>query len=120
VFYLPTGLAWYSVGSGISCGARKLARTPRVTKKKNKIMDLRMKRMFDIIFYIYRKCIEIVFTFKKLFLILINQNNINTINKINSYKNIFQKIKASGAFHDSDSEFFFLISTVRPTIKELI
>ena len=86
-------------------------------------MDLRMKRMFDIIFYIYRKCIEIVFTFKKLFLILINQNNINTINKINSYKNIFQptkKIKARGAFHDSDSEFFFLISTVRPTIKELI
>jgi hypothetical protein len=91
-------------------------------------MDLKMKRMFDIIFYIYRKCIEIVFTFKKLFLILINQNNINTINKINlkkinSYKNIFQptkKIKARGAFHDSDSEFFFLISTVRPTIKELI
>jgi hypothetical protein len=100
VFYLPTGLAWYSVGSGISCGARKLARTPRVTKKKNKIMDLRMKRMFDIIIYIYRKCIEIVFTFKKLFLILINQNNINTINKINlkkinSYKNIFQPTKKS-------------------------
>jgi hypothetical protein len=58
-------------------------------------MDLRMKRMFDIIFYIYRKCIEIVFTFKKLFLILINQNNINTINKINSYKNIFQPTKKS-------------------------
>jgi len=34
VSYLPTGLAGCSVGPGISCGARKLARTPRVTKKK--------------------------------------------------------------------------------------
>jgi len=34
--YLPTGLAGCSVGPGISCGARKLARTPRVTKKKEK------------------------------------------------------------------------------------
>jgi hypothetical protein len=36
VFYLPTGLAGCSVGPGISCGARKLTRTPRVTKKKKK------------------------------------------------------------------------------------
>jgi len=34
--YLPTGLAGCSVGPGISCGARKLARTPRVIKKKKK------------------------------------------------------------------------------------
>jgi len=34
VSYLPAGLAGCSVGPGISCGARKLARTPRVTKKK--------------------------------------------------------------------------------------
>jgi hypothetical protein len=34
--YLFTGLAWYSVGPEISCGARKLARTPRVKKKKGK------------------------------------------------------------------------------------
>jgi hypothetical protein len=34
VSYLPTGLAGCSVGPGISCGARKLTRTPRVTKKK--------------------------------------------------------------------------------------
>jgi len=31
--YLPTGLAGCSVGPGISRGARKLARTPRVIKK---------------------------------------------------------------------------------------
>jgi len=29
-----TGLAGCSVGPGISCGARKLAQTPRFTKKK--------------------------------------------------------------------------------------
>lgn len=34
VSYLSTGLAGCSVGSGISCGVRKLARTPQVTKKK--------------------------------------------------------------------------------------
>ena len=34
VSYLPTRLARCSVGPGISCGARKLAQTPRVTKKK--------------------------------------------------------------------------------------
>ena len=34
--YLPTGLAGCSVDPGISCGTRKLARTPRVTKKKKK------------------------------------------------------------------------------------
>jgi hypothetical protein len=33
-FYLPTRLAGYSVNSGISCGARKLTRTPRIKKKK--------------------------------------------------------------------------------------
>jgi hypothetical protein len=36
VSYLPTGLAGYSVGPGINFDARKLARTPRVTKKKKK------------------------------------------------------------------------------------
>jgi hypothetical protein len=35
VSYLFTGLAGCSVGPGISCGARKLARTHRVTKKKS-------------------------------------------------------------------------------------
>jgi len=30
VFYLSTGLAGCSVGPGISCGARKLARTPQI------------------------------------------------------------------------------------------
>jgi hypothetical protein len=34
VFYLFTWLTGCSVNPGISCGARKLARTPRVTKKK--------------------------------------------------------------------------------------
>jgi hypothetical protein len=34
VSYLPIGLAGCSVGSEISCGARKLAQTPRVIKKK--------------------------------------------------------------------------------------
>jgi hypothetical protein len=34
VSYLSTGLAGYLVGPGISCGARKLARTPQVKKKK--------------------------------------------------------------------------------------
>jgi hypothetical protein len=38
VSYLPTGLAGCSVGPGISCGACKLARTPRVTKKKKNIL----------------------------------------------------------------------------------
>jgi len=36
--YLPTGLAGYSVGSGISRGARKLTRTPQVIKKKKKLI----------------------------------------------------------------------------------
>jgi len=35
VSYLSTGLAGYLVGPGISRGVRKLARTPRVIKKKN-------------------------------------------------------------------------------------
>jgi len=34
VSYLSTGLAGCSVGPEISCGACKLTRTPRVTKKK--------------------------------------------------------------------------------------
>jgi hypothetical protein len=34
VSYLSTGLAGYLVGPEISCGARKLARTPQVKKKK--------------------------------------------------------------------------------------
>jgi hypothetical protein len=36
VSYQPTGLAGCLVGSGISCGVRKLARTPRVKKKKKR------------------------------------------------------------------------------------
>jgi len=39
VSYLPTGLAGCSVGPGISCGARKLTRTLRVTKKKKDCID---------------------------------------------------------------------------------
>jgi len=35
--YLPTGLAKCSVDPGISRGARKLARTPRVIKKKKDV-----------------------------------------------------------------------------------
>ena len=35
VLYLPTRLAGCSVGPGINRGARKLARTPRVLKKKS-------------------------------------------------------------------------------------
>jgi len=34
MFYLSTGLAGCSVGPGISCGARKLARTPWVKKEE--------------------------------------------------------------------------------------
>ena len=37
MFYLSIGLAGYLVGPVISCGTRKLARTPRVTKKKRKL-----------------------------------------------------------------------------------
>jgi hypothetical protein len=40
VFYLPAGLAGCSVDPGISCGARKLARTPRVTKKKKILREV--------------------------------------------------------------------------------
>jgi hypothetical protein len=36
VSYLPTGLAGCSVGLKISHGTRKMARTPRVIKKKKK------------------------------------------------------------------------------------
>jgi len=36
--YMLTGLTACSVGPGISCGERKLARTPRVTKKKEEEM----------------------------------------------------------------------------------
>jgi len=38
--YLSTGLAGCSVGPGISCGARKLARTLRVIKKKKKCQTI--------------------------------------------------------------------------------
>jgi hypothetical protein len=38
VLYLPTGLAEYLVGPGISRGARKLVRTPRVIKNKKRIL----------------------------------------------------------------------------------
>ena len=36
VSYMLTGLAGCSVNPGISCGACKLARTPQVTKNKNR------------------------------------------------------------------------------------
>jgi len=36
VSYLPPGLAGCSVGPGISRGEHKLARTPRIIKKKKK------------------------------------------------------------------------------------
>jgi hypothetical protein len=36
VSYMLTGLARCSVDPGISCGARKLTRTPRIIKKKKK------------------------------------------------------------------------------------
>jgi hypothetical protein len=38
VFYMLTRLARYSIGPGISCGARKLIQTPWVTKKKKRIL----------------------------------------------------------------------------------
>ena len=38
VSYLFTGFAGCSVNPGISCGARKLTRTPRVKKKEKKIV----------------------------------------------------------------------------------
>jgi len=38
VSYLPTELAGCSVNPGISCGARKLARTPRIKKKKKTLL----------------------------------------------------------------------------------
>jgi len=55
VSYLPTGLAGYSVGPGISCGARKLVRTPRVTKKNYKIFNSlnHKKKKFQINKYYY-------------------------------------------------------------------
>jgi hypothetical protein len=40
VLYMLTRLAGYSVGPGISCGARKLVQTPRVTKKKRILVVL--------------------------------------------------------------------------------
>jgi len=44
VFYLPAGLVGCSVDPGISCGARKLARTSRVKKKKKSIQQLDKRR----------------------------------------------------------------------------
>jgi len=45
VSYLSTGFAGYLVGSGISCGARKLAQTPRVIKKKNKRTQISLPKV---------------------------------------------------------------------------
>jgi len=39
---MSTELAGCSVDPGISCGARKLAQTPRVTKKKNTAINSQM------------------------------------------------------------------------------
>jgi restriction endonuclease S subunit len=47
MFYLPIGLAGYSVGPGISCGARKLARTPRVTKNKKSLRITKYKLKYS-------------------------------------------------------------------------
>jgi hypothetical protein len=47
ISYLSTGLAGCSVDPGISCGARKLARTPRVTKKK-KNTPIPVRRVLNI------------------------------------------------------------------------
>jgi hypothetical protein len=49
VFYLPTGLAGCSVDPGISCGARKLTRTPRVKKKKTK----KKERLYSLMQYYF-------------------------------------------------------------------
>jgi len=62
VSYLSTGLAGCSVGSGISCGARKLARTPRVTKKKKYIYIYIYIYIYvsgDIPIFFIKKAIEI-------------------------------------------------------------
>jgi hypothetical protein len=54
VSYLPTRLAGCSVGPGIGCGARKLARTPWVTKKKRRIkLKITKKHCSSIYIYIY-------------------------------------------------------------------
>jgi hypothetical protein len=44
--YLFTGLAGCSVDLGNSCGARKLARTPRVIQKKSDYLFLYLKNIF--------------------------------------------------------------------------
>jgi len=48
VSYLPTGLTGCSVGPGTSRGGRKLARTPRVIKKKKNLF----KNLFFNLFFI--------------------------------------------------------------------
>jgi len=54
VLYLFTGLAGCSVSLEISRGARKLARTPRVIKKKKKTEESEIIK-FDIELYIKLK-----------------------------------------------------------------
>jgi len=47
--YMLTGLAGYSVGPEISCGARKLARIPRVKKKKKQSLT----KLINILVYLH-------------------------------------------------------------------
>jgi len=50
LFYLPAGLAGCSVDPGISCGARKLTRTPRVKKKKK---TKKKERLYSLMQYYF-------------------------------------------------------------------
>jgi hypothetical protein len=49
--YLPTGLAGCSVDPGISRGARKLTRTPRVIKKKMEYIKLKINIESNIVLF---------------------------------------------------------------------
>ena len=61
VFYLSTGFVGCLIGPGISCGARKLTWTPRVTKKKKKYIYIYIYYMHqEIILHKYQLQIELV------------------------------------------------------------
>ena len=71
VSYLFTWLAGCSVGPGISCGARKLARTPRVTKKKRELKN--EKVIHNFIFLVFKSImvhLNFVFLWENTFKIL--------------------------------------------------
>ena len=63
--YLPTGLAGYSVGSGISRGARKLTRTPQVIKKKKKLIFQDCRKLKRKQYLLYIKYYPINLTIKQ-------------------------------------------------------